>query len=143
MTEKIVRRRLSETPGDALCDACLALACGTSLSEMRELTRMLAAEEASIERGAVCASCGRTVACILVRPLLPKCSHCSRPFDEDEARVALEGDLFHDACFKRLVTDESARTSRTLDERSRRLIEESRRRMRKGHARPDTDATSA
>ena len=143
MTEKVIRRRLAETPGDALCDACLALACATSLSEMRELTRTLATEDASIERGAVCGSCGRTVACILLRPPVPKCAHCSRPLSEDEARVALEGDQLHDGCFRLLVTDETVRISRALDERSQRLIERSRRRMREGHAWPDLDCTSA
>jgi hypothetical protein len=139
----IVRRRLAETSGDALCDACLAFASGTSLGEMRALTRALAAEDPDIRRGAVCASCGRTVASILLQPPLRKCALCSHPLAEDEVGVAVETDVFHDRCLRRLVSDETVRMSRTLDERSRKLIEQSRRRMREGRAWPDIDSTSA
>ena len=57
----LARQLLIDAAGDALCDACLALACGTSLTEMHQITRDLAADNPSIRRGAACASCGRTV----------------------------------------------------------------------------------
>jgi hypothetical protein len=139
----IVRRRLADTPGDAFCDACLAFSCGMSLMEMRALTRALAAEDPNIRRGATCASCGRTVATILLEPPTRKCSLCSQPLGDGEVGVATEGDLFHDLCFRRLVSDETVRLSRAVGERSRQLIEQSRRRMREGRAWPDIDATAS
>ena len=138
---RTVRRLLSDSPGEALCDACLAFACGTSLAEMREVTRALALEDAAIQRAATCASCRRTVAAILVAAQVEKCSQCSRPLDEGEAGVAIEGDRFHDACLRRLMTDRTVRLSRALTQRSRELIEQSRRRIREGHGRPPLDGS--
>jgi hypothetical protein len=37
-TAETARRLLSSAPGEALCDACLAFACGSSLIEMRAVT---------------------------------------------------------------------------------------------------------
>jgi CheY-like chemotaxis protein len=55
-----VRRTLADTPGDALCNVCLAIACRTSLSEMRQITKQLL-EEQSIARRTCCTRCGRDV----------------------------------------------------------------------------------
>jgi hypothetical protein len=41
---EIVGRLLADSPGEALCDSCLAFACDMSLPEMREITRALVAE---------------------------------------------------------------------------------------------------
>ena len=71
---QIVRQLLTDSPGEALCDACLAFACGTSLTEMRQITRVLAADDLTIRRGGTCASCGRTVASMLYQAPAPKCS---------------------------------------------------------------------
>jgi CheY-like chemotaxis protein len=55
-----VRRTLADTPGDALCNVCLAIACRTSLSEMRQITTQLL-EDQSIARRTCCTRCGRDV----------------------------------------------------------------------------------
>ena len=119
-----------------------ASACDRYLS-IRQVTRALAFEDhPGIQRGSTCASCGRTVPAILYQESVPKCSHCSRPLSEGEAGVTIEGDRFHDACLRRLVTDETIRLSRAMNEQSRQLIERSRRALREGHAWPDIDKTS-
>lgn len=145
---RIVQRLLADSPGEALCDACLAFACDTSLAEMRQLTQALVADESSIVLGTRCASCRRTVAAVFFADPASKCAHCSRPFNDGESAVLLEGDRFHDACLRRLLTDDTIRVSRRLNARSRELIEQSLRRIRDGQGRmdpgaPDTDRTSA
>ena len=140
---QIVRQLLTDSPGEALCDACLAFVCRTSLTEMRQITCVLAAEDSTIRRGATCTSCGRTVASILYRGPMPKCIHCSRPLIEGEAGVTIEGDQFHDACLRRLITDDRIRVSRALNRQSRALIERSRKRIREGGTWPDLDEASA
>ena len=104
---EIVRTLLTHAAGEALCDSCLAFACETSVTEMRQITGQLVIEDPRIERGAACASCGRTVAAIVYRPDVSKCAQCSRPLgDGYEASVTIDGDHFHDACLRRLVADE-------------------------------------
>ena len=130
---EIVRRLLSDSANDALCDSCLAIACRTSLDEMRDTTRALAVEDSNIQHGVTCASCRRTVACILFQTPIAKCVHCSKPLSDSDAGVLLGGDRFHDVCLRRLISDETVRVSRFLSRRSRELIEQSRRRIREGH----------
>ena len=67
-----VRCLLMHAPGEALCDGCLALACGVSLTEMRLITRRLLAHP-GFRRGTTCASCQRDV----VSTVYPRsCPHC-------------------------------------------------------------------
>lgn len=56
-----VRSLLSRVTADALCDACLAAACATSLTDMRAATRMLLNSDLAFHRGSSCSSCRRTV----------------------------------------------------------------------------------
>ena len=76
---QIVRQLLTDSPGEALCDACLAFACGTSLTEMRQITRVLATGDSTIRRGATCASCGRE-AQVPFRPSGARPVYCSDCF---------------------------------------------------------------
>jgi hypothetical protein len=62
-----VRRLLSRAPGEPLCDACLALACASSLDDMRAVTEALAKVDPAFHRGSGCGGCGRTVPTILYR----------------------------------------------------------------------------
>jgi hypothetical protein len=65
----LARQLLFDAPGDALCDSCLALACATTLSEMREITKALVAgESSSFRKAATCANCRRTVATTVYQP---------------------------------------------------------------------------
>jgi hypothetical protein len=53
---------LRSTPGDAVCDACLAFACKVSLIEIREITEALVrVEPEHFQHAASCASCRRRV----------------------------------------------------------------------------------
>jgi hypothetical protein len=62
---ELARQLLIDAPRDALCDCCLALACGTSLAEMRQITKALLGESTTFHQDATCASCHRTVAAIV------------------------------------------------------------------------------
>jgi len=139
---QLARQLLVDAPGDALCNACLALACGTSLAEMREITDALSVSDPAIQRCETCTGCRRTAASIVFEPPIPKCIHCSRPLIAGEAGVTIEGDQFHDACLRRLITDNRIRVSRTRSRQSRALIERSRARIRDGGAWPDLDEAS-
>ena len=56
----IVERLLEQTPGDALCDACLAFAAEAALFDMRHATAELPRLRPGVERGmARCQSCRR------------------------------------------------------------------------------------
>jgi hypothetical protein len=56
----IVERLLEQTPGDALCDACLAFAAEAALIDMRQATDELPRTRPGVERGtARCESCRR------------------------------------------------------------------------------------
>ena len=131
-----VRCLLANSPGESLCDSCLAFACEASLPEIRDVTAALVVAEPSIRHSTRCASCRRTVSAIVSEAPVLKCSHCSRPLDEGEAGVTIEGERFHDACLRRLMSDETIRVSRSLTRRSRELIERSGQRLREGHGRP-------
>jgi hypothetical protein len=64
-----VARLLLQTPGEALCDACLALATASSLSQMRFVTKALAQANASLKRGdAHCGTCRRALLVTVFRP---------------------------------------------------------------------------
>jgi hypothetical protein len=126
-----VRRLLMNTPADALCDACLAVACGTTPIKMEPITAALR-QEASFARGARCASCRRTGP---TTRALPKCTHCGLRIGAGDPGFVMEGDRFHIHCIKRLLADETIRLSHAVNRRARALIEESRRRMRNGHGR--------
>jgi hypothetical protein len=66
-----VRRVLSSAPVEELCDACLALACAASLSEMRAVTETLIEADPGFHRGASCARCRRSVPTIVYRSIGP------------------------------------------------------------------------
>jgi len=60
-----VRRLLSSAPAEALCDACLALACAVSLIDMRAVTEQLTEADSSFHRGSSCTRCRRSVPTIV------------------------------------------------------------------------------
>jgi hypothetical protein len=125
-----VRRVLIDAPGDGLCDACLAAICGASAEDINaEMVSLLAGASDEFERGSLCASCHRHVAAILYRA---KCAHCSVRLQGGDKGFRMGEEIFHVACLRRLITDDTIRLSRALGRRSRRLIEQSRRRMREG-----------
>jgi len=62
-----LRSLLQSAPGEALCDACLAFACATSLVEMREMTEVLLQTEPQFQRVSSCASCRRIVPAIIYK----------------------------------------------------------------------------
>jgi hypothetical protein len=130
---ELARRLLTTMPANALCDTCLALACGTTLTEMHEITKALADDGLHFQPASTCASCRHTVATISYRS---KCAHCSRPFDAGDSGLLFGGELFHVQCVRRLITDETVQVSRSLSRRSRDLIEQSRRRIRSSGAAP-------
>jgi CheY-like chemotaxis protein len=102
-----VRRLLGDTPGEALCDACLAFACGTSLSDMRQVTARLL-EDTSFGRLAACARCGRVVATIA---RLSSCVHCRQPIGPGEHPSRVGDDVLHTECQRILVADGTIRVS--------------------------------
>jgi hypothetical protein len=121
-------RQLLQT-GDALCDACLALVCKATLTEIHEITTALVSDDASFQRASTCATCRRTVPTLVYRT---KCAHCSQPFVEGDPGVVMGDERLHVHCLRALLTDETIQLSRTLSRRSRELIEQSRRRLRDG-----------
>jgi hypothetical protein len=136
---ELARRILLDAPGDAQCDACLALACQTTLAEMRSITEQLVAQDATLQPASSCASCRRTVPTIVYRP---KCPHCSRRFEAADATSLIGDELLHAHCARRLVTDQTIRLSRALSRRARDSIEESRRRIREGRGGPPLDSSA-
>jgi len=54
----------------------------------------------------------------------------------------IQGERFHDACLRRLMSDETIRVSRALTRRSRELIERSRQRLREGHGWPPIEGSA-
>ena len=137
---KLARQLLVDAPDVAFCDACLALACGTTRTEMRETTKVLLRHVASFHRASTCASCRRTVRATVYQ-LSSKCAQCSGPFDVADPGLVMGGERFHLSCMRRLLTDETIRLSRAVTRRSRGLIEQSRRRIRDGYAWPELDMT--
>ena len=64
---ELARQLLIDAPTDALCDSCLALACGATLTEMRQITKALLGLNTTFHQDATCASCHRVVATIVYR----------------------------------------------------------------------------
>jgi hypothetical protein len=66
----IVRELLAQGPGEALCDACLALACSVSLLEARSQATRLAESHPAFVRGesTPCSSCCRPTAVTVFVP---------------------------------------------------------------------------
>lgn len=128
-TAQTVQRLLMDAPGEALCDKCLAVACARTLTEMRHTTNVLLGQDVSFQRGSTCASCRRAGPTIVY---WSKCAHCSLLLDAGDPGFLIGGELFHVACLRRLITDDTIRLSRALNRRSRELIEQSRRRIRHG-----------
>jgi len=138
-TAETARRLLLDASGEALCDACLAFACSVSLAEMHQLTEELLTR-ASFQRRDRCISCRRTVPAIAYAAR--KCTHCSHPVLPGDNAIGADGDVLHAACFKILVSDEHIRTSRKLNQASRRLIEEARQQMCEARKLRDAEAGS-
>jgi hypothetical protein len=65
-----VRRLLSRAPAEELCDACLALACAASLSDMRAVTETLIEADRRFYRGASCVRCRRSVPTLAYRNIV-------------------------------------------------------------------------
>jgi len=127
----IARRLLEMERGVALCDACLALTCGTSLTAMRSVTEALVRSGGEFERTTPCESGRRTVPSPRHTAETTKCSQCRLPCEAGDGGVLIEGERFHARCLLSVITDETIRLSRSLSERSRELIEQSRRRLRR------------
>jgi|GEM_PF-326333 CheY-like chemotaxis protein len=87
-----VRRVLADAPGDGVCNACLARVCGASLSEIREITDKLVADN-SCGRGAICGRCGREVAITLRR-----CLQCRLPIGLGEVTSRFKDGVVHASC---------------------------------------------
>src|SRR5438552_8230202 len=61
-----VRIILKQAPGEALCPACLAFSCSTSLTEMRKITTALVHDSKEFRNVSLtCASCRRLTATIV------------------------------------------------------------------------------
>jgi hypothetical protein len=67
-TVRAIRILLSTVLADALCDACLAEACDTTISDMRTATQALLKSDGAFDRGWSCAICRRRVPTIFYRP---------------------------------------------------------------------------
>lgn len=125
---------LKQSPGEAVCAECLAFACEVTFPTMCEVIgRLVVSDESVVEASVKCASCRRSVTSFMYRPRAGKCAHCSEPVRREDLSNFIGGDLFHTACWRRLVSDETIRTSRALSRQSRDLIRQSRRRIREGH----------
>jgi len=124
----LVRTLLEQAPGEAVCNACLAFACSTSLSQMLELTAALVGDNNFTSGPATCVSCRRTTTTIVYSRRV-KCVHCSRTIDDDALGMEIEGDVFHRSCWQLLLSDARIRLSRSLSRRSRERIAEARKRM--------------
>ena len=137
MDDGLLRRVLIEAPGDPVCDTCLAAICDVSPEEVRSQTATLLTDSDEFERGWVCASCHRYITSVYYRA---KCAHCSVRLQGGDKGFRMGEEIFHVACLRRLVTDDSIRLSRALGRRSRRLIEQSRRRVREGNGWPPLES---
>ena len=66
-TVESVRRLLSHTVAEPVCDDCLAFACATGLNEMRAVTEALVESARAFHRGSSCATCRRAAPTIFYR----------------------------------------------------------------------------
>ena len=104
-----VRRVLTDASGEAMCDACLTIACGASLADMRATTeRLLANDDKVFARRAACARCRREVVSIVYRV---RCVHCHEPIGPGEQPARFEREAFHALCLKIVVADQAIKTS--------------------------------
>jgi CheY-like chemotaxis protein len=125
-----VRRLLTDVSGEALCDACLTIACGASLADMRAITEQLLEEDPTMfTRRHACARCHREVVSV-VHPL--RCVHCHEPIGAGEQPARFERDVFHALCLKIVLADQAIgtsidhrQTSQEHLERSHRLLDHS------------------
>jgi len=115
-----------DAPGDPICVACLAGVIGATQTDTQGIVDALLAND-TFERGWTCGSCSRARATIAY---IRKCAHCSTPLDPADRGSRMGGELGHGSCLRRLVVDDPIRLSTALGQRSRNLIEQSRRRMR-------------
>ena len=129
MNTDVIRRILMDAPGDALCGACLSAIGGASTADVFTTMTSLLGGNDEFQRGWSCASCRRQVSAIFYRA---KCAHCSERLQPGEKGHRMGEEIFHVVCLRRLITDDSIRLSQALGRRSRRLITQSRGRMRKG-----------
>jgi hypothetical protein len=125
-SHEVVRRLLTDAPGDPICVACLAGVIGATHTDTQGIVDALLATD-TFERGWTCGSCSRARATIAY---IRKCAHCSTPLDPADRGSRMGGELFHGSCLRRLVADDTIRLSTALGQRSRDLIEQSRWRMR-------------
>ena len=125
----VVSAKLQHAPGKPLCDACLAFACGLHFATVHAVTAQLIATDPNFSQASACAGCRRLVASIAYRLRVEKCRHCSHPVDTTIDGMLMNGDAFHYHCLRKLISDDAIRVSRALGADSRRLIDESRRRI--------------
>src|SRR5262249_6948206 len=128
--DEAARRLLMDAPGEPLCVACLSGVIGTTYADMQGIVEALLAD-AAFQRGWTCGSCSRARVTVAY---IRKCAHCSAPVDSADTAAQMGGDLFHVVCLRRLFTDDTIRFSNALSQRSRELIEQSRRRLRSPNA---------
>ena len=127
------RALLKGGPADALCNACLALACSASLQDMARITDALTRESGDFAtRVGTCSSCRRTtMTAKYVAPL--KCAHCSLQIENKATGgglgLIIDGDQFHRTCWQLLICNNRIRISRSLSRQSRELIAQARRRL--------------
>ena len=124
----VVRTLLEQAPGQQVCNACLAFACSTSLSQMLETTATLVGDNDFTSAPGTCVSCHRATTTI-VYSKRAKCAHCSRAINDPVLAIDVEGDVFHRSCWQLLLSDARIRLSRSLSRRSRERIEHARKRM--------------
>jgi hypothetical protein len=113
-----VRSLLEQAPGEAVCNACLAFACSTNLTEIWQATSVLvaAAGKEFASGPGTCSGCRMTPTVASMRRA--NCAHCSRAIDDNGLGVVIEGDAFHRSCWQALLSDERIRLSRSLSRRS-------------------------
>jgi len=137
MNVDALRLILMDAPGDPLCESCLTAVCGLPSEQVRAAIASLLNDNGNFDRRWVCVSCHRSVTSIFYRA---KCAHCSVALQDGDNGLRMGENMFHVACLRRLITDESIRLSQELGRRSRRLIRESRRRMRDGRGWPPLES---
>jgi hypothetical protein len=126
---EMVRAVLKQGPGEPLCNACLAFACSTSLTEMWQTTAALMRAGGEFTTGpATCTSC-RRLTTTFVYSGRPKCAHCSRFIHDDGLGITIGGDHFHRGCWQVLLSDERIRISRSLGRQSREILARARLRI--------------
>ena len=136
--DETARRLLTDAPGEARCDSCLAFASSVSLAEMRRVTEALL-KSPSFSRRQGCLTCGRPVPAIAY---VAKCAQCSAALMPGEREVIFGGALFHAACLRVLLSEAAIRMSRDLNQQSRRLIESARRQIQAHRKRRNAESGS-